>query len=190
MLLLASLPLALLLYAVLYMLGMTYLEGRPHTLWASIEWAAETLTTTGYGADASWTHPVMVAYVILVQFSGIFLVFLIFPVYVLPFFEERFEARIPRVLPDMDGKVLIYRYGAAVTSLIEELHRCGRSSIANSSRQRSRSERSPSVFQLSFKRDPGTDATTRDQSSITREFGPPISLSATSWPFSSTSLSS
>ena len=125
LLLLASLPLAMLLYAVLYMLGMTYLEDRPHDLWTSIEWAAETLTTTGYGSDAHWEHPVMVAYVILVQFSGIFLVFLIFPVYVLPFFEERFESRLPRVLPPMAGRVLIYRYGPTVASLIDELRRFG-----------------------------------------------------------------
>jgi len=123
LLLLASLPLALLLIAVLYQLGMTYLEGRPHTLWQSIEWAAETLTTTGYGADARWQHPLMVAFVIVVQFSGLFLVFLIFPVYVLPFFEERFEARLPRSLPRLSGEVLIYHYGPAVASLLGELRR-------------------------------------------------------------------
>jgi len=123
LLLLAGLVCILVLFAVIYMLGMTYLEERPHTLWESIEWAAETVTTTGYGADTHWQHPLMVAFVILVQFSGLFVVLLIFPIYVLPFFEERFEARLPRTLPILDGEVLIYHYGPAVTSLIEELQR-------------------------------------------------------------------
>ena len=100
--LLAALPAAVLVLGVLYMLGMTYLEGNPRGLLASVEWASETLTTTGYGADSRWQHPVMVVFVMLTQIAGLFLVFLIFPVYVLPFFEERFEARLARALPPMD----------------------------------------------------------------------------------------
>jgi len=129
LLLLASLPVVLFLFALIYKFGMTYLEGKPHTLWESVEWATETLTTTGYGADARWQHPAMVIFVILVQFSGLFMVFMIFPVYVLPFFEERFEARLPRNLPTLSGEVLIYRYGPVVTSLIGELRRFGRPSV-------------------------------------------------------------
>jgi voltage-gated potassium channel len=55
-------------------------------------------------------------------------VFLIFPVYLIPFFEERFEARIPADLPARRGApyVLIYRYGPAVSTLMEELSRHGR----------------------------------------------------------------
>ncbi|NMQ29780.1 hypothetical protein E4Q23_19640 [Candidatus Accumulibacter phosphatis] len=50
---------------------------------------------------------------------------LIFPVFFLPYFEERFEARLPGILPEMSGRVLIHRYGPAVDSLIEELRRVG-----------------------------------------------------------------
>jgi Trk K+ transport system NAD-binding subunit len=123
--LLASLPAAVVLIGGLYMLGMTYLEESPRSFLTSIEWAAETLTTTGYGGDAHWHHPLMTAFVIVVQFTGLFLVFLIFPVYVLPYFEERFEARLPHGLPPMDGRILFHRYGRAVDSLIEELRRVG-----------------------------------------------------------------
>ncbi|CAK0781423.1 putative Trk active potasium channel [Gammaproteobacteria bacterium] len=121
--LLASLPVAVLVLGSLYQFGMAYLESNPRTLWQSLEWASETLTTTGYGADSRWQHPVMNLFVILTQFSGLFLVFLIFPIYVLPYFEERFESKLPRVLPAMQGRVLFYRYGPAVDSLIDELHR-------------------------------------------------------------------
>jgi len=123
--LLASLPAAVLLLGGLYVLGMTYLEHSPRELWSGLEWAAETLTTTGYGADARWHHPLMTLFVMLAQFMGLFLVFLIFPVYVLPYFEERFEARLPRALPQMDGRVLFHRYGPGVDSLIDELQRGG-----------------------------------------------------------------
>jgi len=123
--LLAALPAALLLLAMLYMLGMDHLEGHPRGFWESLEWASETLTTTGYGRDAHWNHPVMTLFVVLVQVSGVFLIFLIFPVYVLPYFEERFEQRLPRALPDMDGRILFHRYGPGVESLVEELDRVG-----------------------------------------------------------------
>jgi voltage-gated potassium channel len=128
LLLLASLPAVVLVLALLYMDGMRYLEGSPRDFWWSLEWAAETLTTTGYGADSHWSSPVMVLLVIAGQFLGIFLVFLVFPIYVLPFFEERFEGRLPGALPPMEGKkcVLVYRYGPTVAMLIDDLARFGR----------------------------------------------------------------
>jgi len=119
--LLLALPVALLFMALLYQAGMAHLEGKDRTLGESIEWAAETLTTTGYGRDAHWEHPLMQVYVIAAEFSGLLMVFLVFPVLVLPFFEERFQGRLPTRLPDLAGKVLIYRYGPTVTSLLDEL---------------------------------------------------------------------
>jgi Trk K+ transport system NAD-binding subunit len=121
--LLALLPAAVLVLGTAYMLGMEYLEGSPRTFLHSLQWASETLTTTGYGGDNRWNHPAMALFVIVGQFMGQFLVFLIFPVFVLPYFEERFEARLQHVLPPMDGKVLFYRYSQAIESLLEEFKR-------------------------------------------------------------------
>ncbi len=118
---LLSLPVVLILLAVIYQVGMATLEGEPRTFGASLEWASETLTTTGYGKDADWSHPFMQGYVIFVQFAGQMMVFLIFPFFLIPFFEERFEAKIPTVIPDLTGQILIYRYDPAVMSLVEEL---------------------------------------------------------------------
>jgi Trk K+ transport system NAD-binding subunit len=101
---------------------MAYLEGTPRGFWDSLEWSAETLTTTGYGADAHWHHPAMVLYVVTVQFLGVFLVFLIFPLFLIPFLEERFETRLPQTIQgSLSGHVLVYRYGAAVETLVAEL---------------------------------------------------------------------
>ncbi len=123
----AILPAALLLLAFSYQLGMHYLEGQNRDFWTSLEWAAETLTTIGY-SDSHWHSPVMVLFVVIAQFMGVFLVFMVFPLYVLPFIEERFEARLPVTLPRIDGRrwVFIYRYGPAVAMLIDDLRRFGR----------------------------------------------------------------
>jgi Trk K+ transport system NAD-binding subunit len=117
-------PLGLLLVTVVYMLGMGQLEGETRDFWQSLAWASETLTTTGYGHDSQWQHPLMIAFVVAVQFIGVFLVFLLFPVLVIPFLEARFEERLPRTLPaKLWDFVLIYRYGPAVTSLIHDMER-------------------------------------------------------------------
>ena len=120
--LLALLPAAVLVLGTIYMLGMEHLEGSPRTFLQSIQWASETLTTTGYGGDSHWDHPAVAMFVIVGQFMGQFLVFLIFPIFVLPYFEERFEVRLQHLLPPMGGKVLFYRYGPAIESLVEDFN--------------------------------------------------------------------
>jgi Trk K+ transport system NAD-binding subunit len=118
--LLTLMPLAVLVLGLLYMLGMTYLEGVPRTFLQSLQWASETMTNTGYGADNRWDHPAMAMFVIITPFIGQFLVFLVFPVLVLPYFEEKFEVRLQHELPPMAGKVLFYRYGPAIESVVVE----------------------------------------------------------------------
>ncbi len=124
-----SLVVVLVLAALLYMAGMSQLEGKPRNFWQALEWASETLSTTGYGADSVWKHPLMVLLVIFVQFLGVFLVFLIFPVYLIPFLEERFETRLPVECTDVREHVIIFRNGPAISSLIGELKNAGVTSV-------------------------------------------------------------
>ncbi|HXO41462.1 MAG TPA: NAD-binding protein [Thermoanaerobaculia bacterium] len=122
LLLLAAVPVLVLLLALLYQAGMAALEGQRRGFWDSVLWAASTLTTTGYGLDHQWRHPAMVVYVTVVQFLGLFMVYLIFPIFFIPFLEERFEVRLPQESPrDMAHHVVIYRHGPAVETLISEL---------------------------------------------------------------------
>jgi len=65
----------------------------------------------------------MVALVVVAQFSGLFLVLLIFPIYVLPYFEERFEARLSHSLPEARELFLVFHYSPAVAALIDEFGR-------------------------------------------------------------------
>ncbi|MEE8367126.1 MAG: NAD-binding protein [Thermoanaerobaculia bacterium] len=121
LILIGAVFLVLIATALIYMVGMAVLEGQPRGFWQSLEWAAETLSTTGYGSDAAWTHPAMVLFVVVVQFFGVFLIFLIVPVYLIPFLEERFEVRVPSGTTDLEDHVLVYHYGPAVATLLEEL---------------------------------------------------------------------
>jgi Trk K+ transport system NAD-binding subunit len=123
--LLLAIPVLLLVSTAGYMLGMSALEGQPRGFWDAFAWAGETLTTTGYGFDTHWRNPAMVIFVVLIQFIGVFLVFLIFPVYLIPFLEERFEVRLPVAAPNLTGHVLIYRYGPAVASLVPQAEAAG-----------------------------------------------------------------
>ena len=120
-LLIGSLPLVLMGLASIYWIGMRQLEHQERTVGESLQWAAATLTTTGYGRDVSWKSPAMQVFVIFAEFAGVLLIFLVFPVFIIPFFEERFDARLSTSLPDLAGRVLVYRYGPAVTTLIEAL---------------------------------------------------------------------
>ena len=108
--------------ALLYMLGMTYLEGQPRGFWRAFEWAGESLSTTGYGADSTWRHPLMIVYVVLVQFIGVFLVFLVIPIYLIPFLEERFETRLPKDAPKMSDHVIIFHHSATVATAVSYTH--------------------------------------------------------------------
>ncbi len=121
--LLGALTLLLLAAAILYLAGMTYLEGKPVGFWEALQWAAGTISTTGYGGQSFWNHPVMVVYIVLVQFTGVLFLFLIIPIYLVPFFEERFETRLPKEIPSVKDHVVIFRYGPPVATLLEELER-------------------------------------------------------------------
>src|SRR5437868_14713806 len=89
--LLLAVPVFLRVTASLYSVGMATLEGKHRGFWDSLEWAGETLSTTGYGSDSHWSHPVMVLFVVFVQWMGMLFVFLVFQIYLIPALEDRFE---------------------------------------------------------------------------------------------------
>lgn len=125
MVVLLILPVLLLVVTLAYMYGMAALEGSPRGFLRSLEWAAETLTTTGYGADTTWSHPAMVVFVVVAQFVGAFLIFFIVPIALVPFLEARFEVKLPRQVPKMEDHVIIFHYGPPVATLLTELEKAG-----------------------------------------------------------------
>lgn len=109
--------------ALVYMLGMTFVEGEPRSFLDSLSFAAETITTTGYGGDHHWRNPLMVVFVICLQLVGVMMVYMVVPLFLIPALEERFEVRLPTEATDLEGHVVIVRHGPAVESLLDELDR-------------------------------------------------------------------
>lgn len=113
----------LLVLSLIYMLGMNFLEDKPRNFWQALQWAAGTTSTTGYGSDTSWHHPVMVVFVVFTQFMGVMLIFMVLPIYLIPFLEERFETKLPNESSSATNHVVIFDYGPTVATLITELAR-------------------------------------------------------------------
>ena len=120
-----ALVVLLLVLSVLYMLGMHFLEGKSRTFWQALQWAAGTTSTTGYGFDTSWAHPLMVVFVVFTQFLGVTLIFMVLPIFLIPFLEERFETKLPNETLSVTNHVIIFDYGPTVATLITELAHAG-----------------------------------------------------------------
>ncbi|EMA41393.1 potassium channel family protein [Halococcus hamelinensis] len=117
-----SLGLLILGYAVVYDYGMATFEGEPTTFLHSLQVVVETFTTTGFGSDAGWTSPAMNVIVIVMDLTGVALIFLALPAIVFPLLEETFSTSAP-THADLDGHVVVCEYTPRGETLIEELER-------------------------------------------------------------------
>lgn len=115
----------LIVLSLFYMVGMEVFEGKQRSFWQSLQWAAGTTSTTGYSMDTSWQHPVMVIFVVLAQFMGVTLIFMVLPLYLIPLLEERFETKLPNEATHAKNHVVIFDYGPTVATLITELENAG-----------------------------------------------------------------
>ncbi|WP_226041031.1 NAD-binding protein [Natrinema sp. DC36] len=85
-----------LVYAWLYQLGMATFEGETRTYADAIQTVIETLTTAGFGGDAGdWQSPQMNLFVVVMNLTGVLLVFLALPLIVVPLFQQALEDRPP-----------------------------------------------------------------------------------------------
>jgi len=122
---LAALVAVLLVLALAYWFGMRHLEGKPRTIWQALQFAAGTMSTTGYGTETQWSHPAMVVFVVIAQFAGVLLIFMVFPIMLIPLLEDRFETRLPDAAPTARDHVVIFDHGPMVTTLIADLASTG-----------------------------------------------------------------
>ncbi|MFB6081431.1 MAG: TrkA family potassium uptake protein [Halanaeroarchaeum sp.] len=107
-------------FTVAYRWGMATFEGRERSLLASLQVVVETFTTTGYGEDAPWRSPEMLALVVVMQLTGVFLIFLTLPLFVVPWVERRMEVNPPTEV-SLDDHVVICGYSPRGEALIDEL---------------------------------------------------------------------
>lgn len=118
---LVTLVLVMLGYTTLYHWGMTTVEGQNVTFLHSLQVVVETFTTTGFGSDAPWTTPEMNALVILMDLTGVLLIFMALPVFVFPLFEETFSRAVPTSVDDLEDHVVVCGYSPRGRALIDEL---------------------------------------------------------------------
>ena len=90
----------MLVYAVLYHHGMRAFESEQQTFLHSLQIVVETFTTTGFGSDAPWASPEMNALVILMDLTGVALIFMALPVLAFPLFEEALSTTVPTEAPE------------------------------------------------------------------------------------------
>ncbi len=118
----------LLTYAAVYRSFMMWFEGRERDFLSALQMVVQTVTTVGYGEDAPWHTPQLNALVIAMQLTGLVTLFMLFPLFVLPWLEERLKWRwIPTQAPRrMRGHVIICGYSPLAETLARELRLAGR----------------------------------------------------------------
>jgi Trk K+ transport system NAD-binding subunit len=112
----------MLVYAVLYNHGMRIYEGENLSFLHSLQVVVETFTTTGFGSDAPWNSPEMNALVIVMDLTGVALIFMALPVLAFPLLEDVLSTTVPKsVDKEIDDHVVICSYTPRAEALIAEL---------------------------------------------------------------------
>ncbi len=114
----------ILFYSFVYNYGMRTLEGDSHSFFRSFQTVVETMTTTGYGADAPWETPAMNLLVVAMQLSGIAIGFFTLRVLIIPLFK-RTPVRLDQRLTPKQDHVVVAEYRRDSDLLLDELDRIG-----------------------------------------------------------------
>lgn len=109
-----------LVFTVLYFLGMRTLENRPRTVFQAFNTVIETMTTTGYGADSPWSTGTMNVFVATMQVTGVVIGFITLRVLVIPLFE-RTPLNLDDRLSIKNDHVIVAEYQRDTEVLLDEL---------------------------------------------------------------------
>ncbi|MCH7747865.1 MAG: NAD-binding protein [Acidobacteria bacterium] len=122
----AFLVVVIALYAVLFQVIMVQVEGQSHSWITAVYWTLVTMTTLGFG-DVVFTSDLGRLFTIVVLGSGVVLLLVVLPFTFIRFFyapwlEAQVRLRAPRrVSSSVRGHVIISRYDAIASALIERL---------------------------------------------------------------------
>jgi Trk K+ transport system NAD-binding subunit len=112
-------------FTVLYQVGMARLEGVRVGFVESLHVVVEAFTTTGFGEDANrWSTNGMWLLSIAMQITGVVLIFLALPLFLVPFVEESLRVE-PPTGTDLTDHVLISGYTPTTETLVRELDSMG-----------------------------------------------------------------
>jgi Trk K+ transport system NAD-binding subunit len=122
----AFLALLVAVYAVLFHVIMSAVEGRQHSWITGFYWTLVVMSTLGFG-DITFTSDIGRLFSIVVLLSGVvcllvMLPFLFIRLFYAPWLEARVRLRAPRHVPEgLSGHILIARYDALAAALVERL---------------------------------------------------------------------
>ncbi|WP_137286081.1 potassium channel family protein [Halorussus salinisoli] len=122
---LSTLVVVFLGYAMVYDYGMAVYENHTQPFYQSLQVVIETFTTTGYGSDAPWETPEMNLLVMIMDLTGVILIFMALPVFVVPLLEDVFSTTLPTDVEDLEDHVVICTYSPRAEALISELESWG-----------------------------------------------------------------
>jgi Trk K+ transport system NAD-binding subunit len=109
-------------YAVLYHHGMRIFEGERRSFLHSLQVVVETFTTTGFGSDAPWESAEMNVLVILMDLTGVVLLFTALPVLAFPLLQDALSTSVPTTIgDDVSDHVVICSDTTRAEALIDEL---------------------------------------------------------------------
>ena len=110
------------IYTVLYHHGMRLFEGERQSFLHSLQIVVETFTTTGFGSDAPWESAEMNVLVILMDLTGVVLLFTALPVLAFPLLEDALSTTVPTDLEDgVSDHVVVCSDTSRAEALIAEL---------------------------------------------------------------------
>ncbi|WP_226022343.1 potassium channel family protein [Halomicrobium salinisoli] len=116
----------MLAFAVAYDAGMRYVEGDPNPFLRSMRFVVETFTTTGYGSEAPWETDAMRLFVMIMDLTGVVVIFLALPVLIVPLFEDAISTTVPTsVDDDCEDHVVVCTLTPRGETLIDELDSWG-----------------------------------------------------------------
>jgi len=116
----------ILAFSLAYDFGMSAFEDRPREFLHALQVVVETFTTTGFGSDAPWDSDAMRVLVIVMDVTGVVLIFLALPVLFFPLFEEALETTVPTSVDiDLSDHVVVCRFSPRGETLIAELDTLG-----------------------------------------------------------------
>lgn len=111
----------MLLYAFLYQFGVAAIEGTQIRFLEALHVVVETFTTVGYGErTGDLDSGAMLVLSMAMQLTGVALIFLTLPAFVLPLFAEAF-ASDPATSYDGENHIVVCTFSPTVETLVEEL---------------------------------------------------------------------
>lgn len=107
-------------YAEIFLWSMLIFENRDVTFAQSLQVVVESLTTSGYGGFSPWESDFLNYFILIMNLTGVVLVFVAFPVFFLPFLKDAIEKSPPKKVTKKNH-VIICSYSAHAEVLIKEL---------------------------------------------------------------------